>query len=111
LNDRLDFALIERLREVLRDQPVTEAELRTLSERAGGWARTLEGQIHASERRLRELAADPASSLADIAGELRRVDSLSPELAEVRSLLAGLELRAHRLRSTWLAGTRQPSDS
>ena len=104
MNERLDFALIERLREVLGDQPVTEAELRALSEQAGGWARTLEGQIHASERRLRELAAEPSSSLAEIAGELRRVDTLGPELAEVRLLLSELELRAHRLRSAWLAG-------
>jgi len=105
LNDRLDFALIQQLRDVLGDQPVTEAELRTLSERADGWARTLEGQIHASERRLRDFAADPASSLAEIAAELRRVEALGPELAEVRSLLDGLEQRAHRLRSAWLAGS------
>ena len=111
MRERLEVALVERLREVLSDQPVTEAELRTLSERADGWARTLEGQIHASERRLRELAADPASSLADIAAELRRVETLGPDLAEVRSLLAELEQRAHRLRSAWLAGEQTPQAS
>jgi hypothetical protein len=111
VRERLEVALVERLRDVLSDQPVTEAELRTLSERADGWARTLEGQIHASERRLRELAADPASSLADIAAELRRVETLGPDLVEVRSLLAELEQRAHRLRSAWLTGEETPQAS
>ena len=105
MSQRLDLDLIGRLREVLGDRPVTEAELRALSERAGGWARTLAGQIHASERRLRELADDPESSLADIAVELRRLELLRPELEELRSLLAELEGRAHQLRSAWLAGS------
>ena len=106
MRDRLDFALIERLRDVVADEPVTEAELRTLSEHAGGWARTLEGQIRTSERRLGQLTADPESSLADIADELRRVETLRPQLAEVRSLLDGLDERAHRLRTAWLAAFR-----
>jgi hypothetical protein len=95
--------LAARLRDVLTERPVTEAELRALSEQADGWARTLEGQIHASERRLGELVADPASPLAEIAAELRRVEILRPELEEFRSLLAELELRAHELRGAWLS--------
>jgi len=102
LTESLDSALTARLREVLGDQPVTEAELRALSEQADGWARTLEGQIYASEHRLRELAADPASRLAEMAAELRRVDTLRPELDELRALLIELGERAHALRASWV---------
>lgn len=98
----LDFALIARLREASGDTPVTEAELRTLSERADAWARTLHGQIEGSERRLRQLHADPESSLAEIASELRRVEMLRPQLTEVRGLLDDLERRARALRTSWL---------
>jgi hypothetical protein len=98
----LDFALIRRLREVLERRPATESELRTLAEQADAWARTINGQIQASERRLRRLSANPASSLAQIAAELRRVDTLRPQLHEVRSLLTDLENRARELRTEWL---------
>jgi chromosome segregation ATPase len=98
----LDFALIKRLREVLESRPATESELRTLSEQADAWERALTGQIEASERRLRRLNANPASSLAQIALELRRVEKLRPQLKEVRSLLADLEERARQLRTEWL---------
>lgn len=97
----LDFALIKRLREVMNTR-ATETELRTLTEQAEAWARTVNGQLQASERRLRRLTANPASSLAQIAGELRRVEKLRPQLNEVRSLLAGLENRARELRTEWL---------
>lgn len=98
----LDFALITRLREVLASRPATESELRTLSEQAEAWALTVDGQIQSSERRLRRLNANPSSSLAQIAGELRRVEKLRPQLTEVRSLLADLETRARELRTEWL---------
>src|SRR4029453_14465768 len=98
----LDFALIKRLREVLESRPATESELRTLSEQGDAWERALTGQIEASERRLRRLNANPASSLAQIASELRRVEKLRPQLNEVRSLLADLEERARQLRTEWL---------
>ena len=94
--------LTVRLRRVLDDEPATEAELRTLSEQADAWARALQAQINGSERRLRELHRDPASPLADIAAELRRVETLRPELDELRSLLAELEARARELRAGWL---------
>ena len=100
--ETLDFALTARLREVLADQPATEGELRTLSEQADAWVRTLQAQIQASERRLRELTADPATALTEIAAELRRVETLSPELVEMRSLLSELEKRARELRTMWL---------
>ena len=98
----LDFALIKRLREVRDHRPATETDLRTLTEQAEAWARAVSGQIQASERRIRRLNANPASSLAQIASELRRVEKLRPQLNEVRSLLADLENRARELRTEWL---------
>jgi chromosome segregation ATPase len=100
--DALDFALIKRLREVLADRPATEAELRTLSEQADAWARTVSGQIESSERRIRRLNENPGSSLAQIASELRRVEQLRPQLNEVRALRAELEQRARQVRTAWL---------
>jgi hypothetical protein len=94
---------IARIQEVLADRPATEAELRALTEQAGGWARTLEGQVRAGEGRLAGLAGDPGSSLSEIATELRRLDPLRRDLAETRSLIAQLEQRARELRSSWLA--------
>jgi chromosome segregation ATPase len=114
----LDFALISRLQEVLDRRPATEAELRSLKEQADGWERALSGQVESSERRLRRLNANPASSLAQIASELRRVERLRPQLTEVRSLLADLEQRSRQLRTEWLLSqatsartvtTRRPS--
>jgi hypothetical protein len=102
LPEPLDFALIRRLREVLDRRPATEADLRSLKEQAEGWERALAGQVESSERRLQRLNANPASSLAQIASELRRVERLRPQLIEVRSLLADLEHRARQLRTAWL---------
>jgi len=98
----LDFALIRRLREVLDDRPATESELRALKEQAEAWARTVGSQIDSSERRIRRLEQNPASSLAQIAAELRRVDHLRPQLDEVRDLLGELEERARQVRTAWL---------
>ena len=98
----LDFALIKRLREVLDDRPATEAELRTLSEQADAWARTVSGQLESSERRIHRLEQNPASSIAQIAAELRRVERLRPQLHEVRRLQADLEQRARQVRTEWL---------
>ncbi|MEN3336354.1 MAG: hypothetical protein V7647_30 [Acidobacteriota bacterium] len=109
----LDFALIRRLRDVADSRPATESELRTLAEQADAWARTLSGQIDGSERRLRRLTANPSSSLAQIAAELRRVEKLRPQLEEVRLLLADLDERARELRTQWLlaqaTSTKAPS--
>jgi hypothetical protein len=108
----LDFALIKRLREVLDDRPATESELRMLSEQADAWARTVSGQIESSERRIRRLEQNPASSLAQIASELRRVEQLRPQLHEVRSLKADLEARSRQVRTEWLlsqATSRRPA--
>jgi hypothetical protein len=98
----MELALVDRLREVVNDEPVTEAELRTLIEQADGLVRSLGAHVSASERRLEELNADPASSLTVIAGELHRVETLSAQLVDARSLRAGLERRARELRTAWL---------
>jgi chromosome segregation ATPase len=103
MSELLDFALIRRLHEVReRTTPATESELRVLTEQAEAWARTVDAQIHSSERRIARLNSNPASSLAQIAAELRRVETLRPQLREVRSLLADLESRARELRTRWL---------
>jgi len=103
LTGTLDFALLTRLREVLGDQPATETELRTLSEQADAWARTLHAQTQSSESRVEALVADPRTSLTEIALELRRLTTLRPALAEVTGLLGELETRTRTLRTAWLA--------
>jgi hypothetical protein len=100
--DALDSSLTVRLRQVLAKGSPTESELRELTDQADGWSRALEAQILAAEGKLSELTADPRSSIIEIADELRRVEGLRPELAEVRSLLGELETRARELRAAWL---------
>jgi hypothetical protein len=101
----LDSALKERLRSVLDSGPVTEAELRRLSEEGRACALILGAQLERSERRLEELAADPASSLAEIAADLRQVNELRPDLGELHAMLAELERRAREFRASWLSAT------
>jgi hypothetical protein len=100
--ETLNVAVLSRLRDVLADEPVTESELRTLSEQADGWVRALRGQVDATERRLDELADDPDTPLTELAAEIRRVDALLPALAEAQALVAALETRARTLRSAWV---------
>jgi chromosome segregation ATPase len=102
MSETLEFALITRLREVLAGAPATEVELRTLSEQADAWGRALEGQIEASEARLRALAADAESSLAAIADELRRLEKLRPELTDLHARIEELRTRSRELRTAWL---------
>jgi hypothetical protein len=98
----LDSRLTARLRQVLARESLTESELRELGEQADGWARTLQAQIHAGERRLARLTADPSSPITEIAEELRRVEALRPELERVRGILVELDARARDLRTAWL---------
>jgi hypothetical protein len=99
--DKLDLALVRRLRQVVAGEVATESELRTLADEAAGWVRATEAQLHASERRLTGLNADPASPLVEIAAEVRRVEALSRELADAL-LSSGLERRTGELRTAWL---------
>jgi uncharacterized membrane protein YccC len=100
--DRLDLALTKRLREIVAGDPTTESELRALADQAGGWERAVTAQLRAADERLGQLNGDPASRLAEMAGEIRRVETLTRELDEARSLLAGLEARTRELRTSWL---------
>jgi hypothetical protein len=100
--DKLDLALVRRLRQVVAGEVATESELRALADDADGWLRATEAQLHASEQPLTGLNANPASPLAEIAAEVRRVEGLSRELAEARRLSGGLERRTRELRTAWL---------
>jgi predicted RNase H-like nuclease (RuvC/YqgF family) len=102
LPEQLDLALARRLRQVVGGESASETELRLLADEAGGWKRSTEAQLRAAEERLARMNADPASPLAEIAAEMRRVDSLSRELGEARRLIEGLALRARELRTAWL---------
>src|SRR5579862_3140759 len=102
-----DLALLERLREVVGKQPVTETELRRLIEDTDEPVRALAAQLAASERRLSELAAAPGASLSEVAPELRRVERLRPGLEEARAMLAELDTRARELGASWLLGQSQ----
>jgi hypothetical protein len=99
----LDVALKEQLRAVLDGRAVTEAELRKLAEEGRACALILEARVRRSERRLAELSADPESSLAEIAGEVRSANEARPDLDELRALLADLDARAREFRATWVA--------
>ena len=104
--ETLDSALKERLRAVLLDRrPVTEAELRKLSEEGRACVLILRAQLERSERTLADLDADPASSLADIAAALRRVNVLRPDLGELQAMLAELQRRAREFRASWLSAS------
>ena len=103
-----DLALLDRLRAVVANRPVTETELRGLIDQADGLVRTLGAHMAGSERRLTELSADVDSSLTEIASELHRVEGLRPRLEEARSLLAELETRARELRTAWLLRQADP---
>ena len=102
LHEKLDLALVTRLRQVVAGEAATEAELRALDDDAGGWLRATGAQLHAAEERLGTLNADPAAPLAEIAAEVRRVEALSRERAEARRLIEGLEQRTRELRTAWL---------
>jgi chromosome segregation ATPase len=111
--EKLDLALVDRLRQVVGGQATSESELRALADEAGGWARATDARLHAAEGRLAELNANPASPLAEIAAEMRRVDSLARERDEARRLIEGLERRTRELRTAWLkhhAETGSPFD-
>jgi hypothetical protein len=83
---------------------LTETELRELTAQADGLAGSLRAQIRASERRLRGLTADDTSGVTEIADELRRVELLRSQLADVEELLVDLERTARELRTAWLLG-------
>jgi len=102
--EALESDLVDRLREVLSRGDTTEAELRDLTDETGDLVRELGAQVRASEQRLRMLNRDPASPIAEIADELRRVETLRPRFREARELAGRLDGRARELRTAWLLG-------
>lgn len=94
---------MDRLRAVLERRPVTEAELRKLTEEGRAWALLVNAQLERSKQRLDDLAGDPATPLTELAGALREVHELAPELDEVHTLLAELQDRAREFRKTWVS--------
>ena len=100
--DKLDLALVKRLRAVVAGDAATESELRALADQAGGWERATSAQLRAAENRLANLNADPASPLAELASEVRRAEALTQELNEARELIDGLERRTRELRTAYL---------
>lgn len=102
MSNALDTDLFERLRQILAGGDTTEAELRDLTDEAGGWVRGLRGQVRASEQRLRALNRDPTAPISVIADELRRVETLRPQYREARDLTRQLDERARELRTSWL---------
>lgn len=99
----LDSELKERLRAVLGDRRVTEADLRRLAEEGRACALILRAQLAKREQALAALSADPASSLSAIAEALREVNQLRPDLAELEALLDDLEERARQVRLAWVS--------
>ena len=99
----LDSTLKERLHEVLGSRTVTEATLRRLSEEGAACTLILDARLAGHERRMKELSADPTSSLSDIAAEVRSINELRPDVAELHELLGRLAVHARELRASWLA--------
>jgi hypothetical protein len=108
----LDTALKERLHAVLDDpgHPVTEAELRKLSEEGRACTLILRAELERLEHRLAELDGDPGSSLGAIAESFRRVQDFRSHLEELDGLLAALDGRAREVRGSWL-GAQSPRES
>jgi chromosome segregation ATPase len=107
VNERLELALLARLRAVVRNESASEGELRVLGDEADARVRGLQREIEASERRLQRLDADPASSIAEIATELRRLDELRAERTQLTALAAQLDERSRSLRTEWLSRQTQ----
>lgn len=101
--DSLDAALKRRLRAVLDDQLVTEADLRALSDQGRACTLILGALIDDAKRDLERLSLDPASSLAEVAVALQTLKDLQPDFDELQALLAAVDGRAHEYRARWVS--------
>ncbi len=101
--DTLELALRRRLAEVVAGAGATEAELRSLAEQGDALVKGIEAAAEAGEARLAALASKPDASVAELASELRRVESLRAELDGLRPILSALFERARELRGGWLS--------
>ena len=99
----LDTELRTRLHDVLSEprRPVTEAELRKLSEEGRACQLILGAELERLERRLGKLDGDPDSSLGEIANAFRRVHGFRAHVGELDELLIALDQRAREVRSSW----------
>jgi hypothetical protein len=111
----LDADLRERLRDVLKEprRPVTETELRKLSDEGRACRLLLGAELERLEERLGGLDADPGSSLGEIAEAFRRVHEFRGHVDELDGLMAALDGRAREVRSSWAqtAGARDTGPS
>jgi hypothetical protein len=99
----LDVELRQRLQAVLEEprRPVTEAELRKLSEDGRACRLILGAELERLEVRLGKLDGDPDTSLGEIANAFRRVHDFRAHVEELDGLLSALEDRAREVRSSW----------
>ena len=98
----LDSDLRRRVREVLDPRrPVTEPELRKLSDEGRACALILHGELERLERRLGRLDDDPSTSLVAIADAFRRVHEFRAHVDGLDRLLAELNDRAREVRAEW----------
>ena len=99
----LDADLRERLRHVLDEprRPVTEAELRRLSDEGRACRLLLGAELERLERRLGKADGDPYSSLGEIAEAYRRVHDFREHVEELDGLMVALADRAREVRSSW----------
>jgi hypothetical protein len=103
----LDTVLKERIGKVLEnpERPVTEAELRKLSEEGRGCTLILRAELERLEQRLADLDADPTSPLGAIAPAYRRVHDFRKHIGELDGVLSALEGRAREVRTSRLLST------
>jgi hypothetical protein len=99
----LDSDLRVRLRDVLEEpqRPVTEAELRKLSDEGRACRLLLGAELERLERRLGGLDSDPTSSLGAIADAFRRVHDFRAHVEGLDGLLSALDDRAREARTSW----------
>ena len=102
----LDAVLKERLRVALASQrPVTEAELRKLTEETRACSLILAAELERGEVRLAQLDADPASPLAEVGATFRAVSALRRDRDDLLALLKLVEERARAARAAWLTAS------
>jgi hypothetical protein len=99
----LDTELRERLQGVLAEprRPVTEAELRKLSDEGRACRLILGAELERLERRLAKLDGGPDSSLGEIANAFRRVHGFRAHVEELDELMVALDQRAREVRASW----------
>src|SRR5918992_524331 len=108
----LDAVLKERLRAALASQrPVTETELRKLTEETRACSLILGAELERGEARLADLDADPASPLAEVGATFRAVSALRRDRDDLVSLLGAVEERARAARAAWLTASARSASS